>query len=151
MVRKIKDLKYYEAVGRRKEAVAVVRLYIVGKDKDVTVQGNKIKAGELFFNKKPIEVAFPLAYQKAQYLLPLKLTNNLDRFAISIISSGGGINGQLDAIILGLSRAIQIIDRETFRPVLKKQGLLTRDPRARERRKVGTGGKARRQKQSPKR
>jgi small subunit ribosomal protein S9 len=57
---------------------------------------------------------------------------------------------QLGAFVLGLSRALAAID-EGVKPVLRKKGLLTRDQRVRERRKVGTGGKARRQKQSPKR
>lgn len=151
MPRKSKDIQFYEAIGRRKEAIAQVRLYIVGKDKTANVQGNKIKAGEIYLNKKPIEKTFSLLHQKTQYLNPLKLTNNLDRFAISIITNGGGINGQLKAIIHGLSRAIESSDKDSFRLILKKHGLLTRDPRSRERRKVGTGGKARRQKQSPKR
>lgn len=64
---------------------------------------------------------------------------------------GGGKKGQLGAIIHGLARAIEKTDKETLRPILKKAGLLTRDSRTRERRKVGTGGKARRVKQSPKR
>src|SRR3989344_3507251 len=62
-----------------------------------------------------------------------------------------GKTGQLDAIILGLARALDKIDREKFHTALKKKGMLTRDPRVKERRKVGMGGKSRRRKQSPKR
>ncbi|MEK7526737.1 MAG: 30S ribosomal protein S9, partial [Patescibacteria group bacterium] len=59
--------------------------------------------------------------------------------------------GQLGATILGIARTIEKMNSEKYRPALKKAGLLTRDDRTRERRKVGTGGKARRKKQSPKR
>ncbi len=150
MPKKNTDIKYYESVGRRKEAVARVRLYIVGKDKTASVNGKKIKEGEIIVNDQPIDVIFPLAVHEKRYLKPLALTNNADRYAISIKTAGGGVNGQLEAIMHGLARAIQIADEE-MRPVLKQEGLLTRDPRTRERRKVGTGGRARRAKQSPKR
>ncbi|CAN5122743.1 30S ribosomal protein S9 [soil metagenome] len=150
MPKKNADIKYFESVGRRKEAVARVRLYIVGKDKTATVNGKKIKEGEIIVNEKPINVDFPLLVHEKRYLKPLMLTNNQGRYAISIMVSGGGPNGQLEAIMHGISRAIEISDAET-RPVLKEAGLLTRDPRTRERRMVGTGGRARRQKQSPKR
>ncbi|OGK11875.1 30S ribosomal protein S9 [Candidatus Roizmanbacteria bacterium RIFCSPLOWO2_01_FULL_37_12] len=151
MVKKTKDLKYYEAIGRRKEAVARVRLYIVGKDKSISFDGKKVKAGEILVNKKPIDNEFPSPAEKKVYLAPLKLTQNENRFAIVILTKGGGRSGQLDAVVHGLSRAIEKVDKEAYRPILKKQGLFTRDARTRERRKVGTGGKARRAKQSPKR
>lgn len=156
MVRKTKNLKYYEAIGRRKESVACVRLYIVGKDKIANVgnkdqPGIKIKAGEIYVNQKPIVNLFPADFEKNRYLTPLKLTNNEERFAVSILVAGGGRNGQLEAIIHGLARALVKVDPDAYRLVLKKHGLLTRDPRARQRRKVGTGGKSRRLKQSPKR
>lgn len=158
MAKKSKDIKYYEAVGRRKEAIARVRLYIPGKDNTVTLGASdnkqgllKLKTGEIFVNKKPISELFPALYEKARYLMPFKLTNNEERFATSIMVQGGGRNSQLEAIIHGLARAINLIDREAYRPALKKNGLLVRDPRTRERRKIGTGGKARRAKQSPKR
>ena len=80
----------------------------------------------------------------------MSLTNSLDRFAIVVKVNGGGKEGQLDAVSLGISRAMLKVDDAT-RLVLKKEGLLTRDARVRERRKVGTGGRARRKKQSPKR
>lgn len=151
MVKKTKDLKYYEAIGRRKEAVARTRLFILGKDKAITIDGLKIKAGEILVNKKPIASIYPILAEKNRYELPLKLTQNEDRFAVSILVKGGGRAGQLDAITLGLARAIEKVDKQSYRPSLKKFGLLTRDARIRERRKVGTGGKARREKQSPKR
>lgn len=151
MVKKTKSIHYYEAVGRRKESVARARLYIVGKDKTATVNGVKMKQGEIVVNKKPIELMFPAIQEKTQYLNPFKITSTEERFVTSILVRGGGKRGQLEAIILALARAIEKTDKETNRPILKKIGLLTRDSRIRERRKVGTGGKARRVKQSPKR
>lgn len=151
MAKKTKNLKYYQGVGRRKEAVAQVRLYIVSKEKTADVDGLKIKSGEIFINKKPLQNFFPKIQERIRVLLPLKITDNENRFAISIHVAGGGRFGQLDAIVLGLARAIEKVDKDKYRPVLKKQKLLTRDPRVKERRKVGTGGKARRKKQSPKR
>ncbi len=150
MESKKKPLKYYEAVGRRKTATALIRLYIVGKEKTVKVNNLAIKAGEIFVNGKKIEQYFPLKIDKDLCLLPLKLTNNLDRFAVSIIVKGGGKKGQLQAIVHGLAKALVLVD-ETYKKVLKKEGLLRRDAREKQRRQVGKGGKARREKQSPKR
>lgn len=151
MPKKSKDVQYYEAVGRRKEAVARVRLYIVGKDKTATIDGKKVNQGKIMLNNKAIEEIFSSKVDQKVYRKPLELTKNLDRFAITISTAGGGKNGQLEAIVHGLSRALCLVDKDEFRPLLKKEGLLTRDPRTRERRMVGTGGKARRAKQSPKR
>lgn len=156
MPRKAKDVHYYEAVGRRKEAIARVRLHITGKEKSVSiVSGSKervqIKQGEMYVNGRPIEKMFSTPYEKSRYLSPFKLTDSEGRFAVSILVRGGGKHGQLEAVILGIARALSLADKEQYRPTLKKQHLLTRDARTRERRKVGTGGKARRAKQSPKR
>jgi len=151
MVKKITQIHYYEAIGRRKVAVARARLYIVGKDGHAQVQTNKYKAGTILVNKKDIKDIFPSVSDKVRYLTPLKLTNNEERFVISILVKGGGLQGQLEAVMLAISRAIEKVDKKEYRLPLKKAGLLRRDPRARERRKVGTGGKARRAKQSPKR
>lgn len=159
MVRKTKNIQFYEAIGRRKEAVARIRLYLVtNKEKKVVLkhvligkEALTIKQGEIFVNKKPLAIYFPSLADRARFFIPLKLTNNENRFAISIIATGGGKSGQIEAIIHGLSRAIEKADKDQYRITLKKAGLLTRDPRTRERRHVGTGGKSRRQKQSPKR
>jgi small subunit ribosomal protein S9 len=75
----------------------------------------------------------------------------MNRFATTIKTSGGGLMGQLDAIVLGISRALEKVDQEKFRPILKKRGFMTRDPRAKQRRKAGFAGKSRAKKQSPKR
>jgi len=150
MPRKTKNLKYYEGIGRRKSAVARVRLYILGKDKEVNIDGFKIKEGEIFINKKPISDYFSSLVEKNFYLLPIKITNNINRFAISIKVKGGGKRGQLEAITHGIARALLLVD-EANKKILKPTGFLTRDQREKQRRKVGTGGKARRKKQSPKR
>ena len=136
-------LQYYEAIGRRKSAVARVRLYVVDKSGTVSISGVSIKKGELVINKKHVK--------ENGYFEPLKLTDNDKRFAISVLVKGGGKSGQLDAIVHGLSRALEKVDRDQYRNTLKKAGFLKRDSRVKERRKVGRGGKARRQKQSPKR
>ena len=157
MSKKIKGVKYFEAVGRRKEAVARIRMYITtDKKKEIIINNDriknlKVKQGEIYINGKQVDKYFPLLSQKKRYLLPLRICDSMNRFAISVLIKGGGINGQLDAFIHSLSRALEKVDKETYRPLLKKEGLLTRDPRVRERRKVGTGGKARRKQQSPKR
>ena len=151
MVKKAKNLTYYEAVGRRKQSVARVRLYLIKKSAEVLVGKIKIKAGEIFINGKSVDESSFKTYKKMFLSLPLILTKNENRFAISIIVNGGGTTGQLDAMVHGIARALLIVDNETYRPLLKANGLLTRDPRKKETRKVGTGGKARRMKQSPKR
>jgi small subunit ribosomal protein S9 len=151
MAKKIKDISYYEAIGRRKQSVARVRLYIPKKSKEIIVNKLKIKPGEIIINYKPLEETTYKSYEKSFLTFPLTLTNNQDRFAISIIVSGGGRTGQLDSMVHGLARAIKMVDKDSYRSILKSNGLLKRDPRKKETRKVGTGGKARRMKQSPKR
>ncbi len=146
-----KAVMYYEGIGRRREAVARVRLHIVGKDNTATVGETKIKKGEIIVNNKPVDEVFGSALAKARYLKPLRLSQSDERFAMTVRLVGGGNEGQLEAMILGIARAIEKVDKEAYRPALKKEKLLTRDPRIRERRKPGTGGKARRAKQSPKR
>jgi small subunit ribosomal protein S9 len=145
-----KNIKFYEAVGRRKTSVARVRFYLVNKDKVADVNGQKTKQGEIVVNNLPVEKFFSRDYQVNYLKEPLKLTNNEDRFAISILVKGGGKTGQLDAIVHGIAQALVLVD-ESYKPLLRQQGWITRDPRKKERRKVGTGGKARREKQSPKR
>ncbi len=141
--------EYVFAIGRRKGAVARVRLYANRKE-DVVWGENTVKKGAILVNKKPIHVYFASEVEKSLYTEPFKLTNTEGEFAVTIHVSGGGKMGQVGAVVLGLSRAL-IIHNPEFRSVLKKKGLLVRDARVRERRKVGTGGKARRKKQSPKR
>lgn len=140
---------YISSVGRRREAIARVRLYPTYNE-SLSWGEISLKKGDILVNQKPVEEYFSGAADKAAYREPLRVTNTLNRYTFTIKVTGGGKAGQLDAVINGLARALQKAD-EKFRPILKKKGYLTRDARVRERRKVGTGGKARREKQSPKR
>lgn len=151
MAKKINSTKFYEAIGRRKEAVALVRLYAPAKEKSIVLEGQKISLGEAFVNDDNLKDFFPSVIDQKKCLFPLTLTGNEGRYAISIKVSGGGRTGQIEAISHGLSRALVEIDSDTYKKTLKQNHLLTRDSRTRERRKVGMGGKARRAKQSPKR
>ena len=136
--RKTKKESYIYAVGRRRTAAARVRLH-------------PNKKGGIIVNNKPIEEYFPGEVLKKLYLAPLKTCNVIDKYLVTVRVEGSGQMGQLGAIVHGISRALVNLNKEKFRPILKKRGFLTRDPRMKERRKVGTGGKARRKKQSPKR
>jgi small subunit ribosomal protein S9 len=131
-----KKKSFVFAVGRRKTAIARVRLYH-GK-------------GETLINEQPIGKYFPGEIDKSFYQKPFVLTETLNKYYATIKVKGSGGQAQLGAIVHGLSRALDK-DNQSFHSVLKKNKLLTRDSRAKERRKVGQGGKARKKKQSPKR
>ncbi len=146
----VDTVSYYEAVGRRKESSARVRLYVVG-DESVIVGGQPVEKGTIRVNGRPVEQYFPGEVNKKMYLEPFRTTNTLNRFAVTCKVQGGGLSGQLGAVILGISRALEKVDKEKFRPILKKRGFMTRDPRVKQRRKAGFAGKARARKQSPKR
>lgn len=138
---------YVFAIGRRKSSTAEVRLY---KKDAVVWGGTSVAQGEFVVNSKPAVEYFGKSFEKA-YKQPFQVANAGDKFAVSIKVSGGGKMGQLEAVILAEARALDKVDREKFHSLLKKKRMLTRDPRVRERRKVGMGGKSRRKKQSPKR
>lgn len=125
------------AVGRRKEAVARVRLN-PGAD-PTTVNGKPIH--EYFLGQ-----VFQKYYQK-----PFEVTKTLGKYTASVKVIGGGTTSQLGAVVHGISRALSKTDTENLRGLLKKEGLLTRDARVKERRKYGNAQKARAKKQSPKR
>ena len=147
VVNKPSQKDYVFAIGRRKSSTAQVRLY----KKDATVWGETlVKKGEFIVNNKPALEYFGKGFDKL-YSQPLQVANMQDKLAVSIQVKGGGKTGQLDAIVLAIARGLDKIDREKFHSILKKKGFLTRDPRVKERRKVGMGGKSRRRKQSPKR
>lgn len=112
----------YRGTGRRKEAVARVRL----------VPG----AGRLLINGRAFEDYFPLSFMQAAVKLPLSLTETADQYDVHVRVAGGGISGQAGAVRHGIARALLTTEGE-YRPALKKAGLLTRDPRAKERRKYG--------------
>jgi len=114
--------KYTEAVGRRKEAIARVRLI---KDKPGFI-----------INEKTMEEYFPLQNYHKKILDPFRITNLENIFFVSIKVNGGGITGQAEAIRLGISRCLIKID-EKLKPTLRKAGFLTRDARVVERKKYG--------------
>ncbi len=136
-------------LGRRKESVARLRLY-TSSSSDVLIGEEKLKKGDIVVNGKRVEDYFKGIVAKARFEEPLKITNNLGKYILSVKVDGGGNSGQLEAFIHALSRALASIDDKN-KQILRKQGLLTRDARVRERRKVGMGGKSRRKRQSPKR
>lgn len=123
-------------VGRRKEAVARVRLS----------PGN----GQIMINGKPVVEYFSGPILQKIYSKPLEITKTAGKYAISVKVAGGGQVSQLGAVVHGIARAIAKTSPE-LRTILKKEGLLTRDARAKERRKYGNAQKARAKKQSPKR
>ncbi len=137
MAAKIKKKKYTFAGGRRKTSSARVRLF----------KGD----GEHQVNGMVIGKYFPGETMRLVWNKPFELTQTVGKYFITVKVIGGGRRGQVEAVALATSRAFSTLNREKYRAVLKSAGLLTRDPRTRERRKVGTGGKARRAKQSPKR
>mgnify|MGYP001613882294 CR=1 FL=1 len=143
-------ISYYEAIGRRKESTARVRLYVVN-EAPVVLGGTSLEKGSIVVNGRPVENYFPGEVFKKMYLEPFRTTNTLGRFVVSIKAEGGGLAGQLGAVIHGISRALEKVDKEKFRPILKKRGFMKRDPRAKQRRKAGFAGKSRARKQSPKR
>lgn len=145
--KKYKDFMF--AVGRRRAAIARVRVY--SKVPDGLKFGEiVVKKGDLVVNERAISEYFSGEASKAVYEQPLKLTDSINKYAITARVEGGGQQSQLGAFVLGLSRGLSAVD-EANKPILRKKGLLTRDPRVRERRKVGMGGKSRARKQSPKR
>ena len=136
MEKKSKSKSFIFAVGRRKTAIARVRLF-KGK-------------GETLVNDQPIAKYFFGKVAQKLWEQPFEVTEILGNYYATIRIIGSGKNSQLGAAIHGLARALDKAEK-TYHSPLKLQKLLTRDPRARERRKVGQMGKARKQKQSPKR
>lgn len=126
---------FYHGVGRRKTSIARAILFC--------------EKGELIVNGKPIETYFKSPMEKTFYSEVFRTTNMIGRWSGKITVSGGGPNSQLGAVILAISRVLSKFD-DRNRSILRKKGYLTRDPRAKERKKPGLMG-ARKQKQSPKR
>jgi small subunit ribosomal protein S9 len=117
-------LQYY-ATGRRKESTARVFLR-PGK-------------GSITVNYREFANYFPTEALRVQVRQPLQLTEAADKFDVVCTVGGGGITGQAGAIRLGIARALVEFNAE-LRPRLKKEGLLTRDARAKERKKYGMAG-----------
>lgn len=116
------DVRYYEAVGRRKRAVARVRIY----------PGD----GQVVINDKALREYFGRSQDWEHAIAPLKLTNRQDQFNLSVVVKGGGITGQAHAIRHGLARALLLLE-PSLRRTLRGAGYLTRDPREKERKKPG--------------
>lgn len=137
MVKKVTTSNTYTyAIGRRKAAVATVKLF-AGK-------------GESTVNKMSAEKYFPGKTAQIAYERPFAVTETSGKYHFQAKLVGGGKAGQVEALSLSICRALVKIN-ESFKAVIKPTGLLTVDSRVKERRMVGTGGKSRRQKQSPKR
>lgn len=118
-----KPSKYFYAVGRRKTSIAQVRLFTD-------------KGGKFLINEKPYREYFPTIDLQKDLILPLKLTKTLNKFNILVKVKGGGIRGQAGAARLGIARALVLYDTDSRKP-LRDAGLLTRDPRKKERKKPG--------------
>lgn len=129
--------KYYEAVGRRKESIARVRLYT--KKATDTVDPS-VRTGEekalITVNGKNYRDYFSDAILWGIVESPLRKLKSVNRFKATVVVHGGGKSGQADAIKHGIARTLVDFD-SNFRKKLKKSGYLTRDPRAKERRKYG--------------
>lgn len=122
----LKDSKYFYAVGRRKTSVAQVRIF----------PSNKAIEGEYTVNERDMKEYFPGTIMQTTFVSPLKEAGLVDKFKVSVVVRGGGISSQVEAIRLGIARALMKFD-ETLRPVLKANGFLTRDSRKVERKKPG--------------
>lgn len=119
------DKNAFYSVGRRKQAVARVWM----------MPGQ----GKIAINRRDVEDYFGRATSKMIIRQPLELTDTLGRYDIFVNVAGGGLSGQADAIRHGITRALMKING-SFRPALKKEGYVTRDPRIKERKKYGQRG-----------
>ena len=108
--------------GRRKRSIARVRI--------------ALGQGVITINKRPIDEYFPRPTLRQIVMQPLEATQSASRFDIHVTAEGGGIAGQAGAVRHGIARALVSMD-ESLREVLRRQGLLTRDPREKERKKYG--------------
>lgn len=113
---------YERGTGRRKCAIAQVKL----------LKGS----GEIVVNGKPYNEIFSVINYRKTIEKPLNVTDTMGKYNIQVKVNGGGIRGQADAICLGIARAL-VKNNENFRIILRKEGLLTRDARVKERKKYG--------------
>ena len=123
--KKAKVTDRYYGTGRRKKSVA--RVYLLPGDGKITI------------NKRDIDDYFGMETLKTIVRQPLVATSALGKYDVQVNVFGGGYTGQAGAIRHGISRALLQIDEE-YRPILKKEGYLTRDPRMKERKKYGLKG-----------
>jgi small subunit ribosomal protein S9 len=115
-------MEVINTLGRRKTSVA--RVYM-SKGK-----------GNVIVNNRDYKDFFPVAVLQSKIVQPFALTDTVNKFDVKVNVAGGGINGQVEAIRLGISRALVKLDEEN-KPLLKEEGLMTRDPRMVERKKPG--------------
>ena len=113
------------ATGRRKTSIARIQM--------------RSGEGNITVNDRPMEEYFPTVQLQNSLVYPLHVADSAQKYDINIIAQGGGVTGQVGAIRLALSRALLKVDAE-LRPTLKAEGLLTRDPRMKERKKPGQPG-----------
>jgi small subunit ribosomal protein S9 len=121
----LRKIEQYLGTGRRKTSIARVFL--------------RPGSGKIIVNGRPIEHYFPTEAGRMPVKQPLETVEMQDRFDVVVLANGGGISGQAGAIRLGIARALVEFNAE-LRGALKKAGLLTRDPRAHERKKYGQKG-----------
>ena len=114
---------YDRGTGKRKCAIAQVKLFSGGK-------------GEIMVNGKPYQELFPRLEHRRTIEHPFKATDTVGKYNVEIKVTGGGVTGQAGAIRHGISRAL-VVANEQFRPLLRQEGLLTRDSRVKERKKYG--------------
>lgn len=118
--------KYIQTVGRRKQAVAQVRLYPAGK-------------GEVVVNTKKLEDFFPVQTLQQSVNAPFAATGTESQFDVTVQVKGGGITGQAESVRMGIARAL-VEHNPELRTTLKKLGFLKRDARVKERKKYGKRG-----------
>ena len=114
---------YHYALGRRKSGTAQVRVYLKG-------------SGKIVVNGKPMTEFFPVEDLQDAIMVPLKAVGMNETADVVAVTKGGGIRGQADAVKLGISRAL-LVHNPDLRATLKPLGVLTRDPREKERKKYG--------------
>ena len=113
---------YFYGTGRRKTSVARVRIFP--------------GTGSIVINDKPLDEYFPREADRFAVRAPFRATNTLDQFNVMVKVAGGGISGQAGAVRHGIARALLVANPELRKP-LRGEGLLTRDPREKERKKPG--------------
>jgi len=118
----VEKLTYFYGTGRRKTAVAQVRL----------LPGN----GAIIINGEPYEELYPRLEHRQTIMRPLLVTDGIGKYNAVVKVAGGGVSGQSGAISHGIARALVRAD-ESLKPILRQNGLLTRDSRAKERKKAG--------------
>jgi len=121
----METLTKYKATGRRKKAIAIAELS----------SGN----GTFVVNGEPYETYFKRETDRLILKQPFELTNTVGKINLRAKVVGGGKSGQAGALRLGISRALALLD-DTYKLLLRKNGFLTRDPRAKERKKYGQKG-----------